>query len=198
MLTQTDSPAWVCCVHAPSVCVDGATKKRGLHSWERPWGSYPVACTGGHLGLRGERRSDHLAAVELPGTALHQLTESVLWCRLSYCPALVCGRSNKNRGAPQLGAPWGATHPLARGPHSWGPLASRAAAVDVWSSLALAVAPTHGVYVADRCGLPYCPAPVCGRSSKKKGGPPVGSPRWLAPEATWASGAKGGATAWPR
>ena len=79
-----------------------------------------------------------------------------------------------------------------------GPLASRAAAVDVWSSLALAVAPTHGVYVADTCGLPYCPAPVCGRSSKKKGGPPVGSPRWLAPEATWASGAKRGATAWPR
>ena len=49
--------------------------------------------------------------------------------------------------------------------------------MDVWSSLALAVAPTHGVYVADRCKLPYCPALVCGRGSNTKtGGPPVESP----------------------
>jgi hypothetical protein len=95
----------------PRPCVRAEQqKKRRPPSWEPS-----LACPGGHLGLRGERRSNRLAAVELPGAALP--APSVSAGKKAICrtgPPLCSGGAAKKGGSP-VGSPLHTAPPLCAG-----------------------------------------------------------------------------------
>ena len=142
----------------------------------------------------------------------HQLTESMLQtgagCRTA--PPLCAGGAAKKKEAPQLGAPVGLPRRppgppgrKAEQPPGRGRAPRRGTACTICVRREESYLPYWPALVFGRGskkrGLAsweppsHCPALVGGRGSKKKGAPWPPS-LWLAPEATWASGANGGAT----
>jgi hypothetical protein len=140
----------------------------------------------------------------------HQLTESMLQtgagCRTA--PPLCAGGAAKKKEAPQLGAPVGLPRRppgppgrKAEQPPGRGRAPRRGTACTICVRREESYLPYWPALVFGRGskkrGLPsweppsHCPALVCGRGSKKKGAPwpPF---LWFAPEATWASGANNG------
>ena len=194
----TDSPAWVCCVQG------GSPVGSPLGEPPIPWQGGPTV--GGPLQV-GRQRWTCGARWLSPS---HQLTESMLQtgagCRTA--PPLCAGGAAKKKEAPQLGAlvglprrPPGPPGRKAEQPPGRGRAPRRGTACTICVRREESYLPYWPALVFGRGskkrGLAsweppsHCPALVCGRGSKKKGAPwpPF---LWFAPEATWASGANNG------